>query len=256
MCLVRWITIIAVALVATGPARAHVQPSPNENNRHLKLTPLGDRVRLAYTIYFGETPGAALRREIDKDRSGTVDDDEAAAFGRRMAAEVRPAVSATLDGRPAVLAWTDVDVGMGTPEVRAGSFAIDLVGAICLPSRGAHELVVRDEYALPIPGETELQVETGLGVTVERVTLGGALVGGDDVRIRGVGGPLAIGWAIKLTVGDAAPAGGGACGATAARSPATASARWWIAVLVGAVAAAGVIAFAIVRRSARRRPRT
>jgi len=256
MSLVRWITIIAVALVATGPAAAHVQPSPNENNRYLKLTPLGDRVRLAYTIYFGESPGAALRREIDRNRDGSVDDDEAAAFGRRVAEEVRPAVSATLDGAPAVLAFTDVDVGMGTPEVRAGSFAVDLVGAICVPTRGAHELVLRDEYALPIPGETELKVETGLGVTVDRVTLGGALVSGDDVRIRGIGGPLATGWSIKLTIGAAAPAGDATCGASSARSSARANGpRWWIIALVGAITVLAAAAITIARRT-RRGPRT
>jgi hypothetical protein len=253
MCLVRWITIIAVALVATATARAHVQPSLNENNRSLKLTPLGDRVRLAYTIYFGENPGAALRRELDKNRNGTVDDAEADALGRRLAAEVRPALSVTLDGAPQPFEWTEVDVGMGTPEVRAGSFAVDLIAAVCLPTRGAHELVLRDDYPLPIPGETELNVETGLGITVERITLGGALVGGTDVRIRGVGGPLAAGWAVKLVVGEAAAIGDDACGAVRAAPARSSGRRWWIA---GACAIGGLLVGAALLITRRRRRST
>src|SRR6185369_12131192 len=37
-----------------GRAAAHVAPSVGDNNRYLKLTPLGDRVRLAYTVFYGD----------------------------------------------------------------------------------------------------------------------------------------------------------------------------------------------------------
>lgn len=254
----RWITIIAVALFATRSAHAHVVASPNENNRYLKVTPMGDRFRLVYTIYFGETPGAGLRRELDTNHDNTVDDDEADAFGQRLAKEVRPALDLTLDGAPVAFGWSDVDVGMGTPEVQAGSFAVDLVGVVCLPTRGAHELVIRDTYPLPIPGETELKVETGLGIEVERITLAGAVVNGDDVKLRGVGGPLAAGWAIKISVGDAAPVGGDTCAAASA-GPAAKGARRrrtkWLAIGAAAViaVAGGMGAALVVKR--RKRPR-
>lgn len=255
----RWITIVAVALVAAvvRPARAHVVASPNENNRYLKVTPMGDRFRLVYTIYFGETPGAALRREIDKNRDDTVDDDEADAFGQRLAKEVRPALDLTLDGAPVAFGWSDVDVGMGTPEVRAGSFAVDLIGIICLPTRGTHELVVRDTYPLPIPGETELKVETGLGIEVRRNTLAGAAINGDDAKLRGVGGPLAAGWAIQIVVGDDAPVGGDACAAAAApRAAAATRARTpWLAIAAGsAVAIIAAVLGVLVVIKRRKRP--
>ena len=55
---------LAIATLATaalaGRATGHVQPSVDDNNRFLKLTPLGDRVRLAYTVLFGEGSADAM----------------------------------------------------------------------------------------------------------------------------------------------------------------------------------------------------
>jgi len=261
MLLVRWITLAVVVAATASPAAGHIQPSLNENNRYLKLTPLGDRIRLAYTVYFGEVPGAALRRQLDTDHDGMVSDAEADKLGREIAAEVLPTLSLVLDGAPVALVWSEVEVGMGTPEVTAGTFAVDLVASLCLPSRGPHELVLRDDYKLPIPGETELKVETGLGVTIVRISLGGSLVAGEDVRIRGTGGVLAAeGWVVKVDIGPAAPVGGGACGAGAAAGPASGpGARrgrpsQWYFVAMGAVAAALAAAVMVIiqRRRARR----
>lgn len=249
----RWAAAVALAVWAGGrPAAAHVQPSLNENNRYLKLTPLGDRARLAYTIYYGEVPGAALRRQLDADRDGQVSDAEAAVLGAELGTEVRQRLTVTLDGADVPVAWSDVDVGLGTPDTAAGSFAVDLVATFCW-SRGAHELVLRDDYPLAIPGETELKVETGLGVTVERIAIGGSAVVGDDVRLRGTGGPLAEdGWAVKVVIGPAAPAGGAACGAAAPirRTPRS---RRWIAIAVAGLTVIGGAAVVLLRRRRRRR---
>jgi hypothetical protein len=247
---VRWITPAAVVLLATvTPASGHVAPSENENNRYLKLTPLGDRVRLAYTIYFGEVPGAALRRQMDTDGDGLVGEAEANKLGLAIAAEVQPRVSLTLDGVDVPVGWSEIEVGMGTPEVRAGSFAIDLLATVCLPSRGTHELVLRDDYALPIPGETELKVDAGLGVKIERISLGDSAVNGDEVKLRGVGGPLAEGWLVKVAIGDAAPVGGGSCSAAAPVHKERAG-RWMI--LLGLVAAALAAVLLVVAKRRRR----
>src|SRR5580765_7320368 len=105
MSAMRWGWVLAITLAARY-AVAHVAPSMDDNNRYLKLTPLGDRVRLAYTVYLGEVPGAAARREFDADRDGAISDPEAQAFGARLAEQVRPALAITVDGAAAPLAWT------------------------------------------------------------------------------------------------------------------------------------------------------
>jgi hypothetical protein len=251
-CMVRSITLSAVALAATAsPAAGHVEASVDVNNRYLKLTPLGDRVRLAYTIYFGEVPGAALRRRMDTDGDGAISTAEADAFGREVAAGVQPAVGVTVDGVEQRWTWTSVDVGMGTPEVRAGSFAVDLIGRVCLAGRGEHELVVRDDYALPSPGETELFVDAGLGVKVVHQRIGGSPVLGPSVKFRGRGGPLAEGWTVRVAIGDAAPAAGDCAEAA---PPADRPSRGWL--LAGVIAVvAGVVTGILYGRWRRRKGR-
>ena len=63
-----------------APAAAHVAPSVGDNNRYLKLTPMGDRVRLSYTVFYGEIPGAGMRGAIDANHDGTIDRAERAAW--------------------------------------------------------------------------------------------------------------------------------------------------------------------------------
>ena len=53
--------MLAITLVTAQPARAHVAPSVDDNNRYVWVTPLGDRVRIAYTVLFGEIPGAMFQ---------------------------------------------------------------------------------------------------------------------------------------------------------------------------------------------------
>jgi hypothetical protein len=256
---VRWITLAALGVIAAAasPAAGHIQPSTHENNRYLKLTPFGDRLRLAYTIYFGDVPGAALRRQLDANRDGEVDAAEADELGRRIEAEVRHALTVTLDGTDVPIAWDEIEVGMGTPAVAAGTFAIDLIATMCV-GRGPHALVIRDDYPLPIAGETELRVEPALGVTVVHVAVGGSAVIGEDVRIRGTGGPLAEpGWEIKLDLGAAAKPGGAGCGAAGSSGRTDGHGdtqrRWMLvagAIGLGAVAIGAAIA---LRRARRRR---
>src|SRR6476659_7409472 len=89
---------LALALtLAAVQASAHVAPAVGDNNRYLKLTPLGDRVRLAYTVFYGEIPGAGMRGAIDANHDGAIDDRESQAFGARLAAEIARAVEVTVD---------------------------------------------------------------------------------------------------------------------------------------------------------------
>jgi hypothetical protein len=231
------------ALALATNARAHVQPSLDENNRYLKLTPMGDRVRVAYTIFLGEQPGSALRRRLDHDHDGQVSDAEAAAYGREIAARVYPAVTVTLDDRPAKIAWTTLDVGMGTSSVTGGSFSVDMIGWICA-SGDAHHLLLRDTVEIEQPGDTELKLEDGPGVHIGAHTIGGdAFQDGLDTVWRGAGGPLTIGLEMAWTVDGAAPRpDDGRCRGDGAaennRAP-----RWWLwgagIALVAVLAALG-----------------
>src|SRR6266545_4571338 len=71
-------TTLAVAAVTV--LSAHVAPSVDDNNRYVKVTPLADGFRLAYTVFFGEIPGAAERPSIDTNRDSRIDDGEAKRF--------------------------------------------------------------------------------------------------------------------------------------------------------------------------------
>jgi hypothetical protein len=180
--------LVAITRLA-AVAEAHVEAAVDENNRYLKLTPMGDRVRIAYTIFIGQRPGQVLRRRLDRDRDGQIDEAEAAAYGEDTAGRVRPAVLATLDGRPAPIAWTTVDVGLGTPSVTGGSFSIDLVGWLCTGG-AAHQLVLRDTVALDHPGESEIRIEAAPGVTVGARRIGGRAFDGLETKWTGADGPL------------------------------------------------------------------
>src|SRR3954471_21274401 len=113
---------------------AHVAPSADDNNRYLKLTPLGDRVRLAYTVFFGDVPGANERPSIDSDHDGQINVAEANAFGAKLAAEVGARLDLDIDGHRQPIHWAIIDVGMGIPDVHAGAFSVDLVAWLCLPT--------------------------------------------------------------------------------------------------------------------------
>ena len=183
---------LAAAVVAAGaPAAAHVAPAIGDNNRYLKLTPLGDRIRLAYTVFYGEVPGTAMRQAIDANHDGTIDDAESQAFGGQLARDVAAALVITLDGAVQPVAWSQVVVGLGTPQVAAGAFSVDLVAWLCLASpRGKHALVLRDHYPLARPGETEVKVEDSPGVMIQASRIGGAEDEAHDYKLVGPSGAL------------------------------------------------------------------
>ena len=238
----------------TSSALAHVAPSVDDNNRYLKVTPFGDRVRIAYTVFFGEVPGASERRTIDANRDGQITDAEAHAFGTKIADQVAAGLDVTVDDAGVALAWSTVDVGMGTPQVAAGSFSIDLVGYACLASpRGAHRLVVKDRFRLPHPGETEVKVEDGPGITIHKARVGPADDPTHDYRFAGPGGPLSDdGLELAFDAGPhATVTQDGACRGT---TRGVSHAFWW-GMLIGATALIGLVTlFTILalRRNRRR----
>jgi hypothetical protein len=244
-----FVVVGVITLVAAG-ALAHVAPSVDDNNRYLKLTPMGDRVRLAYTVFFGEVPGAVERREIDSNRDGRIDDAESRAFGGKTAAEVAENLDVEIDGHGAKVTWATVDVGLGTPATAAGSFSVDLVAYPCLPVvRGAHRLVVHDRLHLPHPGETEVRVEDSPGITIDHARIGTADDPSHDYKFAGAGGPLADeGLDLAFTASDkAVVTPDGAC--TGAASEASSKRSWLLPVLslVGCFVL-GVLVFLLKRR--------
>jgi hypothetical protein len=244
-----------VAALAVRPADAHVAPSVGDNNRYLKMTPLGDRVRLAYTVFYGERPGAELRTAIDANRDGAIDDAESQAFGARIADQLAAALELTVDGAPRPVTWSQVVVGMGTPSASAGTFSIDLIAAICVtPPRGSHAIELRDRFELAHPGETEIRFEDSPGVAIDRARIGDDDEPGVDYKIigptpvLGAAGPTG-GIALAFTAGPKAVVTADAACARPAPPPGPP-----IGAIAGAAAAAlAILAGAITR--ARRRAR-
>lgn len=246
----RWLVAALIAL-ASASAAAHVAPALGDNNRYLKLTPLGDRVRLAYTIFYGEVPGRALRAQLDKNGDGAIDDRETDAFGERIARDVARSVIIAIDGVPAPVVWSQVVVGLATPRTAAGAFSIDLVASLCLTRpRGPHAILLRDAYPLERPGETEVKLEDSPGVTITRSRIGGAEDEAHDYKLVGPSGALETeGLDAQLVITDQAPVTADAtCAAPAARPPAG------LIVGAGVVIASVLAVIAIVaRRYARSR---
>jgi hypothetical protein len=245
----RWL-LGSVVLVAT--AQAHVAPSVDDNNRYLKVTPLGDRIRLAYTVFFGEVPGRAQRTTIDTNKDGAISDDEANAFGAKIAADVAPALDITVDGVERPVTWNQVVVGMGTPATSAGAFSIDLVAWLCLPSpRGHHALQLRDHFRIPRPGETELRVDDSPGVKIEHARVGHAEIPEMIYKMVGPGGPLSDdGLDLVFTADDRAPIPSDHACAAAAPPPAKTP---MLAIALVALAACGGGALVLVIRHKRRK---
>src|ERR1044071_4841612 len=127
--------LVAAVTASALPALAPVAPSVDANKRYLHLTPQGDRVRLAYTVFFGEVPGAQTRPSIDTNHDRTISDAEAQTFGDRLAAEGAAALDVNLDGHQLPVTWNQVAVGLNTPSIAAGSFSVDMIGYLCLSAR-------------------------------------------------------------------------------------------------------------------------
>ncbi len=242
----------ALAVVAITLLSAHVAPSVDDNNRYLKVTPLRDGVRLAYTVFFGEIPGASERRSIDANRDGRIDDAEAKRFADRLGAQVAAAVDIEVDGTSHRIRWDLVSPGMGSDAVAAGSFSIDLVAFVCGTGGSEHHVRVRDQFRIPRPGETEVKVEDSPGVSVTRAHVGPADDPTHDFRFAGPGGPLSDdGLELAYAARDQTPTiPSGKCDAVAAATHDGGSWGLAIAVVGGAIVLGGA-ALLVLRRKAR-----
>ena len=248
----RGVVVVLAVTFAASQAWAHIAPSVDDNNRDVKLTPAADRVRISYTVLFGEVPGAQTRKTIDTNHDGTISDDEASDFGTKIAGEVGPSLDVTVDGKVNPVTWATVSVGMGSNQTVAGSFSVDLVAWACLPiARGKHRIVVRDRFRIPRPGETEAKVEDSPGVTIHHARVGTLNDPTHDYRFAGPGGPLADdGIDVEFTASDKAPltADGTCAGKTASDRP---PARLIIMLALGIAFVLAVFVAVLVRRRGR-----
>jgi hypothetical protein len=232
--------VIAVAATAAaGAAGAHVAPARDVNNRYVKLTVLGDRVRLAYTVYYGELPGAVERRRLDADRDGRLTDAETAPLASTLAAAVASRLTLTVDGTALPTRWTATDVGLGTPVVAAGSFAVDLIAWYCLPAGERHSLHLIDTHEVPRPGETELIIEDSPGLHIDVARLGEVDLPDRSAQWEGAGGPLATD-GLTLTIRASPSAARPRDGTCPAPVPGT-SRRWLVPALAAAALAAAAL---------------
>lgn len=244
--------LLVLAVTLAGTAEAHVAPSVDDNNRYIKLTPAADRVRVAYTVFFGEVPGAQTRPSIDANHDGQISEAEAQAFGVKLATEVGASLELTVDGATQPVAWSTVAVGMGTPQVAAGSFSVDMIAWACLPTvRGKHAVLLRDRFRVPRPGETEVKVEDGPGIAITHTHVGSAADPGHDYRFAGPGGPLTDdGLDLAFTASETAPlTGDGTC--TSGPSGKGSASRPLVMTIVIALLAIIGGAVLLVRRRAR-----
>lgn len=260
--------MIAVITIA-DPGYAHVAPSVDTNNRYLKISALPDRIRMVYTVYIGEIPGAQARRRMDADRDGVLTEVEAAAYGDDTSKAVAQGLEVELDGQPVSIVWSEVDVGLGTPATDAGSFSVDLVAWLCVERavlERSHSLSLFDHFELPTPGETELRVEASPGITVDKSTLG---VDGAHSQLefkwRGGGGPTSkLGFYLDFSVdpdldianaacppesgGDPGGGAGAPTSATTSRDGKGRNAMTTIAIAMAVILISGLVVFLVVRR--------
>ena len=203
------VLVLGGILLAGAPALApaHVAPSARENNRYILLAPLGDRLRLVYTVYMGEEPGRRARAGMDRDRDRVISEDESGAWADELAAQVAAGLTLEVDGRVVPVSWAETDVGLGDPSTAAGAFAVDLVAWACFDRpREVLEHTIRftDRVAIDDPGETELRTEESPGVLVTRSQLAATPASGGKPRLdfkwMGGSGPAASGYQIEIKV--------------------------------------------------------
>jgi hypothetical protein len=262
------VTALATALfvlLSGDVGLAHVAPSVDTNNRYLKISAMPDRIRMVYTVYIGEIPGAQARRRMDTDRDGVLSDAEAQTYGDDTAQQVAQALAIELDGTPAPITWAEIDVGLGTPAVDAGSFSVDLVTWLCLDGatlQRSHSMSLFDHFKLTRPGETELRVEASPGLRIGKSTLG---VDGAHSQLefkwRGAGGPTSkLGFFLDYSVdpdldidGAACPPDGEMTAATGGSAPTESkpksrNAMTAIAIATAVIVASVLVVFVVVRR--------
>ncbi|MBT8493004.1 MAG: hypothetical protein KJO07_08090 [Deltaproteobacteria bacterium] len=180
---------IVGAVTAAAPSLAHVAPAIDENNRYIKLSPMGSRLQIAYVVFIGEVPGQKVRKNLDDPQL----------YGEKLAVQVGEKLSLTVEGEPTPVAWERVAVDLKPSKEHPNALSISMVAWICLDDADRHRFEIHDSFEMPPPGENELVVEPGPGVTIQRSVLAGETK--DKFTWIGLPNPMTEGgYELELTV--------------------------------------------------------
>lgn len=224
-----------VVLMLFGDAWGHPSFTPRSNNRYVKLTLLRDRVRLAYSVLYGDLPAQLERRRMDTDADGRVSEAERAPLLEALGHELERTLRVELDGGGVPVRFSERVAGMDEPRVGPFPFSIDLCAWLPLTARTEHELQVYDGFALEDAGEREVVVEEGPDVHLRK---------GSQTRFLHSGTGPAAPIHVRFGIGRTSPPSEG-------RSDARSTALAVCAVFLALGSAA-----ALVWRRVRRRPAT
>jgi hypothetical protein len=196
--------VFSLALLWSASAEAHVGSTAKVNNRYYKLTPMGDRVLLSYTVFFGDEPARVQRSHMDRNHDGVLSDLEIEDFSELFADELARSVSITDDEQGSALHWHAPEMSMGEPRVDGGAFAVDVQATFCLErGRSEHQLSFYDQLRLPTPGETELFLDPAPGVSISSALLDGQAMDPSGQIWYGGPGPAQKGVVLSLRVDPA-----------------------------------------------------
>jgi hypothetical protein len=173
--------LTCAVLCGSGAAEAHPEWSPIRVNRYCKLVLEGPaRIRLVYTLLFGEGPALPGRKGVDLDANGRIDDREKHLLGKRAQSIVEAGLRLTLDGAPVPigslgssgssgslgsLGAPGIEVGLVGDAVAPEPYSVDLSYAIELGDRpGPRELGIDDHVEVPSEGDTEVSIEETPGL--------------------------------------------------------------------------------------------
>lgn len=164
---------------------AHPETSPQTVNRYLSLIVSNDeagdsRAGVAYTLMYGELPGATLRKQMDANADGRVSADELDAERRRVERRAAELFTFTVDDRP-VATNVEGTVQLGPDDtVTAAPVVVELYAPHPLAA-GTRRLRIEPGVEPPRLGETEVTLD--LGQRWELVS-GARGAGGDEKMTR------------------------------------------------------------------------
>lgn|GEM_PF-2853811 len=220
---------------------AHPEFNPTHTNRYLKITVLGDELRLVYSVLYGQGPAAAALRAADLDANGRVDGDEAGKLGAALRNRVLAGLSLSVDGQPAKLELETPTIGFlgGTAEteVAPNPFTVDLVARVRLPKQPQHALVVDDRTELADLGENEVHIEDGPNAELIG-TARGVLPAQPTRETRFV----FVGARQSVIEDRSISARWRHKAATSAQTPSSLLQWWWVGLVLAALAAIGWLA--------------
>jgi len=150
-------------LLLPNVGQAHPVTSRTENNRYVKLTVSEGRLRVAYSVLYGELPSFYARRSMDRDHDGRVSPAEARAHADELAAQLASHSVLTVDGKRVPLRLPDRDATVADPRVGPIPFSIDMWELVPLDRRRRLEIAFEAGGELPRLGETEVKFEEAPG---------------------------------------------------------------------------------------------